>query len=124
MKYKINNLEQYQEQYQEAISKPKEFWNKIAKEFSWSQKWIEVCEFDMINAEFSWFKNAKTNITENCIDRHLKDKGAQTALIFEPNAPNDIAEHISYHELHKRVCKMANALIALDVKKGDRVAIY
>lgn len=124
MKYKINNLEQYEEQYQEAISKPKEFWNKIAKEFSWSKKWTEVCEFDMINAEFSWFKNAKTNITENCIDRHLKDKGAQTALIFEPNAPKDKAEHISYHELHKRVCKMANALIALDVKKGDRVAIY
>ena len=124
MKYKINNLDQYQEQYQEAVSKPKEFWNKIAKEFSWSQKWTEVCEFDMINAEFSWFKNAKTNITENCIDRHLKDKGTQTAFIFEPNAPNDIAEHISYNELHKRVCKMANALIALDVKKGDRVAIY
>ncbi|MBL6659904.1 MAG: acetate--CoA ligase [Crocinitomicaceae bacterium] len=124
MKYKINNLGQYDEQYQEALGKPKEFWNKIAQEFSWSQKWTEVCEFDMVNADFSWFKNAKTNITENCIDRHLKKKGAQTALIFEPNAPNDIAEHISYIELHKRVCKMANALIALDVKKGDRVAIY
>ena len=124
MKYKINNLEQYQEQYQAAISKPKEFWNKIAKEFSWSQKWTEVCEFDMINAEFSWFKNAKTNITENCIDRYLQERGSQTALIFEPNAPNDKSEHISYNELHKRVCKMANTLISLGVKKGDRVAIY
>ena len=71
MKYKINNLEQYEEQYQEALSKPKEFWNKIAQEFSWSKKWTEVCEFDMINAEFSWFKNAKTNITENCFDRYI-----------------------------------------------------
>ena len=63
MKYKINNLEQYEEQYQEALDKPEEFWNKIAQEFNWSQKWTEVCEFDMVNADFSWFKNAKTNIT-------------------------------------------------------------
>jgi len=124
MKYKINNVEQYAEQYREALDKPKEFWSKIAHEFSWSKKWTDVCEFDMINAEFSWFKNAKTNITENCIDRYLQERGSQTALIFEPNAPNDKAEHISYNELHKRVCKMANTLVSLGIKKGDRVAIY
>ena len=124
MKYKINNVEQYAEQYRESFDKPKEFWSKIAHEFSWSKKWTDVCEFDMINAEFSWFKNAKTNITENCIDRYLKERGSQTALIFEPNAPNDKAEHISYNELHKRVCKMANTLVSVGVKKGDRVAIY
>ena len=124
MKYKINNVEQYAEQYREAFDKPKEFWSKIAHEFSWSKKWTDVCEFDMINAEFSWFKNAKTNITENCIDRYLQERGSQTALIFEPNAPNDKAEHISYIELHKRVCKMANTLVSLGVKKGDRIAIY
>ena len=67
--------------------------------------------------------NAKTNITENCIDRYLKERGSQTALIFEPNAPNDKAEHISYIELHKRVCKMANTLVSLGIKR-DRVAIY
>jgi len=85
MKYKINNLEHYEAQYQAALKRPGEFWNKIGQEFSWYKKWSEVCDFDMVNAEFSWFKNAKTNITENCIDRHLKEKGAKTALIFEPN---------------------------------------
>ena len=124
MKYKINNLEHYEAQYQAALKRPGEFWNKIGQEFSWYKKWSEVCDFDMVNAEFSWFKNAKTNITENCIDRHLKEKGAKTALIFEPNATTETAEHISYNDLHKRVCKMANVLLALDVKKGDRVAIY
>tara|TARA_B100001287_G_scaffold275768_1_gene284353 strand:- start:2296 stop:4194 length:1899 start_codon:yes stop_codon:yes gene_type:complete len=124
MKYKINNAEEYSEEYRKAIDKPKEFWNKIANEFSWSKKWTDVCEFDMMNAEFSWFKNAKTNITENCLDRHLKNRGCHTALIFEPNAPNDTTEHISYKNLHKYVCKMANTLVSLGVKKGDRVAIY
>ncbi len=124
MKYKINTLQQYGEEYAEGLKKPKDFWNKIAHEFSWSKEWTDVCEFDMKNAEFTWFKGAKTNITENCIDRHLEEKGEQTALIFEPNSPNDVAEHISYNELHRRVCKMANALISMGIRKGDRVAIY
>jgi acetyl-CoA synthetase len=78
----------------------------------------------MNEAQFSWFKGGKTNITENCIDRHLKNKSDQTAIIFEPNSPKEVATHITYKNLHHKVCKMANALLSVGIKKGDRVAVY
>ena len=100
------------------------FWANIANGFNWSQKWNSVCEYDMNEAQFSWFKGGKTNITENCIDRHLKNKSDQTAIIFEPNSPEEVATYITYQNLHHKVCKMANALLSVGIKKGDRVAVY
>lgn len=123
--YKVENLEQYFKMYNKSVREPKKFWERIADEnFTWYQKWDKVLEYDMSKADIKWFKNAKLNITKNCIDRHLNKKGDKTAIIFEPNNPKEKAQHISYNELYERVCKMANVLKEHGVKKGDRVCIY
>ena len=124
-RYKINTLEEYFKEYKKSVREPKKFWDKIAAEnFTWYQQWEKVVDFNMAEAEIKWFVDAKVNITKNCIDRHLAKKGDKTAIIFEPNDPNEEALHISYTELHQRVCKMANVLREQGVKKGDRVCIY
>jgi len=123
--YKIPNLEQYFKHYKKSVREPRKFWDKIADEnFSWYQKWDKVFEFDMQEAQFKWFLGAKVNITKNCIDRHLARRGDKTAIIFEPNNPNEAALHISYNELYERVSKMANVLKEQGINKGDRVCIY
>ncbi|MGK0385536.1 MAG: acetyl-CoA synthetase, partial [Patiriisocius sp.] len=79
---------------------------------------------DLSIPKVTWFQGARLNITVNCIDRHLATRGTKTALLFEPNDPTAPAEHISYQELHKRVCKMANVLKDKGIQKGDRVCLY
>ena len=124
-RYKINNLEEYFKEYKKSIREPRKFWDRIAAEnFTWYQQWDKVYEFDVAEAEIKWFCDAKVNITKNCIDRHLAKKGDKTAIIFEPNDPSEEALHISYNELHSKVCKMANVLKEQGIKKGDRVCIY
>ena len=123
--YSIGSLEQYFKVYRKSINKPKKFWAKIAENnFTWYQKWDKVVEFDMQKAEFTWYKNAKLNITKNCIDRHLANKGDETAIIFEPNDPNEESKHYTYNELYAEVSKMTNVLRDQGVEKGDRVCIY
>lgn len=123
--YVIHDLPDYFKQYKKSIKNPKKFWDKIADEnFVWYQRWNKVVKFDMEEAKIEWFKGAKLNITKNCLDRHLAERGDKTAIIWEPNDPNEEAQYISYKELHERVCKMANVLTELGVKKGDRVCIY
>lgn len=123
--YKIKNLEHYFQAYRESVEKPEEFWAEIAeKNFLWKKKWDKVFEHNLKEAQVKWFINAKLNITENCIDRHLKDRGDKTAILWEPNDPSQKALHISYKELHERVCKFANVLKDQGIKKGDRVCIY
>ncbi len=123
--YSITDLPDYFKQYKKSIKNPKKFWDKIADEnFVWYQRWTKVVEFDMEEAKIKWFKNAKLNITKNCLDRHLSERGDKTAIIWEPNDPQEEAQYISYRELQERVCKMANVLTDLGIKKGDRVCIY
>ena len=123
--YKVENLEQYFKMYNKSVREPRKFWERIADEnFTWYQRWDKVLEYDMSKAEIQWFVNGKLNITKNCIDRHLNKRGDKTAIIFEPNDPKEKAQHITYNELHQRVCKMANVLREQGVKKGDRVCIY
>ena len=123
--YKINNLEQYFKHYNKSIREPRKFWGKIAEEnFVWYQGWDKVLDFDMGEASVKWFTDAKVNIVKNCIDRHLAKRGDKTAIIFEPNNPEEAAQHISYNELYDRVAKMANVLREQGIKKGDRVCIY
>jgi len=123
--YKIDNLEQYFKMYKKSVREPRKFWERIADEnFTWYQRWDKVLEYDMDRADIQWYKNAKLNITKNCIDRHLNKRGDKTAIIFEPNDPKEPAQHITYNELYERVCRMANVLIEQGVKKGDRVCIY
>lgn len=124
-RYKINNLEEYFKEYKKSVREPRKFWDKIASEnFTWYQEWSKVVDFNMAEAQIKWFEDAKVNITKNCIDRHLAKKGDKTAIIFEPNDPKEEALHISYTELHQRVCKMANVLREQGIQKGDRVCIY
>ncbi|TDE03790.1 acetate--CoA ligase [Flavobacterium hiemivividum] len=123
--YKIQNFEQYFKHYNKSVREPRKFWGKIAEEnFTWYQLWDKVVEFDMAEADIKWFTEAKVNIAKNCIDRHLNKRGDKTAIIFEPNDPTEEALHISYNELHQRVCKMANVLREKGITKGDRVCIY
>lgn len=123
--YSIYSLEQYFKVYRKSVNKPKKFWGKIAENnFTWYQKWDKVVEFDMQKAEFVWYKNAKLNITKNCIDRHLANRGDKKAIIFEPNNPDEPSRFFTYSELYTEVSKMANVLRDQGVKKGDRVCIY
>ena len=123
--YQIENLEQYFKSYNKSIREPRKFWGKIASEnFNWYQEWEKVIDFDMSEAKIKWFVNAKLNIVKNCIDRHLARRGNKTAIIFEPNNPSEASQHISYNQLHEKVCKMANVLREQGIQKGDRVCIY
>lgn len=123
--YKIDSLERYFKIYNKSVQDPEGFWGQLADEnFTWYQKWDKVLEYDMIGAKFTWFRNGKLNIVKNCIDRHLNKRGDKTAIIFEPNDPNEPSQHITYFELHERVCKMANVLKDQGIQKGDRVCIY
>ena len=123
--FSITNNELYLENYKQASNNPKQFWGELAKEnFLWKKPWDSVLDFDFSIPKISWFDGAQLNITENCIDRHLKTNANKTAIIFEPNDSNSSSEHISYKDLHERVNKFANVLKSRGIKKGDRVCIY
>ena len=118
--------DQYQEMYQKSISDPDGFWAEQAEEFvDWFQKWDKVRDYDFSadNLHIKWFTGAKLNVSYNCLDRHLETRGDQAAIIWEGDDPN-VDKTITYRELHKEVCKFANALKARGVEKGDRVSIY
>jgi acetyl-CoA synthetase len=120
----ISSIAEYQQQYNKSVEDPEAFWAEIASDFQWKKKWDKVLEWDFAKPEVKWFKGGKLNITENCLDRHLEKRADQTAIIWEPNDPKDVAKHISYQQLHNEVCRTANMLKAQGVKKGDRVCIY
>ena len=123
--YHIKHLEEYYQVYRKSVRNPESFWEEIAEEhFMWRKKWDNVLSWDFSKPEVKWFEGAKLNITENCIDRHLYTRGDKTAIIFEPNSPDEEALHITYRELHDRVCRFANVLKENGVVKGDRVCIY
>ncbi|WP_158976996.1 acetate--CoA ligase [Cellulophaga sp. L1A9] len=123
--YHIKHLEEYFQVYRKSVRNPEAFWEEIAEEhFLWRKKWDNVLSWDFSKPEVKWFEGAQLNITENCIDRHLSTRGEKTAIIFEPNNPEEDAQHISYYQLHDRVCRMANVLKEKGIKKGDRVCVY
>tara|TARA_B110000027_G_scaffold52412_1_gene57160 strand:- start:1458 stop:3431 length:1974 start_codon:yes stop_codon:yes gene_type:complete len=114
----------FQELYQQSIASPDEFWAGQADELlHWHQRWQSVSSSDFNKAETNWFTGAKLNVAFNCIDRHLEQRGEQTAIIWEGDEPTE-DKKITYRELHTHVCKFANALKARGVSKGDRVCIY
>ncbi|MFT4833052.1 MAG: acetyl-CoA synthetase [Psychroserpens sp.] len=123
--YHIKHLEEYFQVYRKSVRDPESFWEEVAEEhFLWRKKWDKVLSWDFTKPEVKWYEGAQLNIAENCIDRHLTTRGDKTAIIFEPNNPEEEAEHITYRQLHERVCKFANVLKNEGVKKGDRVCIY
>ena len=123
-KYTHIDAEQYKTMYQRSIDDPDGFFSDMANEFlSWDQPWDKVCEFDFVKGEAAWFAGGKLNVSYNCIDRHLPKRADQTAIIWEGDDPTD-SKHITYAELKENVCRLANALKARGVKKGDHVCIY
>jgi acetyl-CoA synthetase len=114
----------YQALYRQSIDSPDSFWGDMAQRFlDWEAPWHTVREYDFVTGEARWFDGGKLNVSYNCIDRHLPERAAQTAIIWEGDNPED-SKNISYAELKDRVCQMANVLKERGVKKGDRVCLY
>jgi acetyl-CoA synthetase len=122
--YQINSLEQYHDAWKKSIDDPATFWSEIAEQFVWKKKWDKALEWNFKEPSVKWFQGGQLNITENCLDRHLKDKGNQPAIIWEPNNPNDAHRLITYNELYEMVNQFAHVLQNNGIKKGDRVCIY
>ena len=123
-KYTAKSEKEYKELYKQSIDNPESFWKKIADTFLWKKKWNNILSFDFNKPEFKWFEGGSLNITENCLDRHLGERADQTAILFEPNDPEETSQSISYRELYNRVCKFSNVLKNNNIKKGDRVCLY
>jgi acetyl-CoA synthetase len=114
----------YREMYRQSIEAPDEFWSQQAQQFlQWQQPWQSVCEADFSDGRAAWFSGGKLNVAVNCIDRHLPERAAQTALIWEGDDPGQEL-HISYAMLHDKVSRLGNLLRQRGVAKGDRVCIY
>jgi len=124
MNYQLQSFAEYQQAYQHSVDNPEDFWGEIAKHFSWQKRWDQVLKWNFDEPKIEWYKGAKLNITENCLDRHLEARGNKLALIWEPNDPKERFLRLTYRELHREVCMAANVLKKYGIGKGDRVAIY
>ena len=122
--YQIKSLEQYQEAYKQSVENPDLFWGNIGGYFQWKRRWEKVLEWNFTEPKIEWYKGAKLNITENCLDRHLKTLANTPAIIWEPNDPEEHHRVITYKDLYLKVCQFGNVLKNNGVKKGDRVCIY
>ena len=121
---KIHTLGGYFHEYQKSQSNPDAFWEQQAECMYWRKRWDKVIDWNFEEPNINWFVNAKLNITENIFERNLYTIGDNTAIIWEPNDPAESNIRLSYRELYLEVCKFANSLRSLGVKKGDRVALY
>ena len=123
----FKNFEDYKKEYEKSINDPESFWEEKASEYFWYKKWdkVRTYNYDLRNGPVSikWFEGGKTNISYNCLDRHLEKRADKTAIIWEGNEPGE-DRIISYKELHNEVSKFSNVLKSKGVKKGDRVSIY
>ena len=124
MTTQIKSLEEYHKEYARSVDNPEQFWAEQAEHFSWRTPWEKVVEWDFEGPNVKWFTGAKLNITENCLDIHLKTRGDKVALLWEPNEPDAPTKSYTYRQLHAEVCKTSNALRANGIGKGDRVIFY
>ena len=122
--YQIKSLDQYKEAYNQSVENPDVFWGNIGGYFQWKRRWEKVLEWNFTELKVEWFKGAKLNITENCLDRHLKTLANTPAIIWEPNDPDEHHRILTYKDLYTKVCQFANVLKHNGVQKGDRVCIY
>ncbi|MBT3558480.1 MAG: acetate--CoA ligase [Rhodospirillales bacterium] len=120
----INN-DQYLDMYKQSIEDPDTFWGEHGKRIEWMKPYTQVkdVDFNTPGVSIKWYADGTLNASVSCIDRHLATRGDQTAIIWEGDDPND-SKSITYNELHEQVCRLANAMKARGVKKGDRVCIY
>uniref|UniRef100_UPI004048208E acetate--CoA ligase n=1 Tax=Yoonia sp. TaxID=2212373 RepID=UPI004048208E len=116
----------YDAMYAASIADPDAFWAEHGKRIDWITPFTKVksADFSLGNVDIKWFGDGTLNVAANCIDRHLATRGDQTAIIWEPDSPEDEALHITYNELHDKTNRMANVLKDLGVAKGDRVVLY
>ncbi|MBM9596062.1 acetate--CoA ligase [Roseitranquillus sediminis] len=116
----------YDEMYARSIEDPDGFWGEHGRRLDWIRPYETVREVSFVHPDVSirWFGDGTLNVAANCVDRHLETRGDQTAIIWEPDDPKDEALHITYRELHERVCKVANVLKEMGVGRGDRVVLY
>ena len=121
---RIKNLKEYISEKNKFDLDQEKFWAEKAEKFSWHQKWNEILNWDFYKAKVSWFSGGKLNITENCLDRHLKENGNQIAIKWIANNPKEKNVDISYKDLHLQVSKFSNVLRNKGIIKGDRVCLY
>ncbi len=120
----VKSFDEYQAMYDRSIQDPEGFWAEVAEGFVWKEKWSKVLDYTFEgNVDVKWFIDGKTNLSVNCLDRHLETRGDQTAIIWEGNDPSEDSK-LTYKELYEEVCKFANALKEMGVEKGDRVCLY
>jgi acetyl-CoA synthetase len=120
----ISSMEQYEKMYRRSLDDPDGFWGEHAESLSWFKKWDKVTSFDPETVKIQWFAGGKINVSYNCLDRHVKaGNGDKTAILWVGDDPAE-DRHISYKEMYTEVCKFANVLKSMGVKKGDRVCIY
>ena len=122
--HKSLSFEDYKKEYLRSINNPEHFWTEKANSISWIKKFTKIRESSFEkDISIKWFADGTLNVSFNCLDRHLKDRGNKTAIIWESDDPN-ISKKITYRELYEEVCKFSNGLKSIGVKKGDRVTIY
>ena len=116
----------YQAMYQRSVDDPEGFWREEAQRIDWIKPFTGVKQTSFNEADFgiSWFSDGTLNLSANCLDRHLAERGDEIAILWEPDDPKNPERRITYRELHEAVCKFANLLKSRGVKKGERVTIY
>ena len=124
MDLRINSFDDYKRVYDYSVSEPENFWGSVADTFYWQKKWDNVLDWNFTEPNVKWFSGGKLNITENCLDRHLANDADKTAMIWEPNDPEEHYRSFTYKELHFKVIQFANVLKNNGAKKGDRICIY
>ncbi len=121
---KMKDFDSYKKEYQKSIESPKNFWEDKALNFLWRRHWDNVLSWDFNKPEVKWFEGGQLNITENCIDRHLEERGNQIAIKWIANNPDEASRNLTYKQLHDEVCKFSNVLKNNGAKKGDRICLY
>lgn len=115
----------YKEMYERSIKDPEGFWAEQAERLVWGKKWDKVKDVSFKKpVHIKWYQGGKLNVSYNCIDRHLDQRGDKVAMLWEPDSPSVPSRKITYNELHDEVCRFANVLKKMGVKKGDVVTIY
>jgi acetyl-CoA synthetase len=119
----IKGMAEYERLYRQSLDDPGAFWGEQGKTLSWFHPWTNVFDADYEEVDFAWFSGGRLNASYNCIDRHLPERGDQTAILWVRDEPGEY-QHITYRDLKHHVCRIANVLHAHGVKKGDRVCLY
>eukprot|EP00658_Telonema_sp_P-2_P040438 TRINITY_DN28922_c0_g1_i1.p1 TRINITY_DN28922_c0_g1~~TRINITY_DN28922_c0_g1_i1.p1 ORF type:complete len:200 (-),score=59.56 TRINITY_DN28922_c0_g1_i1:33-632(-) len=119
----IGSVSEYNREYTRSMTHPEEFWSEMGNRLQWRRPFDRAMASDLEHGIVEFFQGGTLNVSENCIDRHLEEKGDQTALLWEKDEPGQQV-HISYKELHRNVCRLSNVLKSRGVSKGDVVSVY